>query len=72
MKVGGRKRCENHCPRCGAGTDEIYWRLTKVNYDEGYTTQPGTCGRCGCVFEEVCNVVYAYTEVEELPDEQDS
>ena len=43
------KKCESHCPNCGAGIDDIEWG----RMESGATpNQSGTCEKCGCEFDE--------------------
>lgn len=51
------KVCESHCPKCGAGMEDIEWGL--FEYDE-ISHQNGTCTKCGCKFREYYN--YSNTE----------
>ncbi len=51
------KECENECPHCGAGIDDIHWggwKTGEVVYQEG------ECTKCGCYFKEY----YKYSDTE--------
>ena len=54
------KFCCGHCPKCGAGEEDIRWTI--MSADE-FPILSGTCRNCGCVFTEVYK--YDHTVVEE-------
>jgi len=58
------KKCENHCPNCGAGMDDIRWG--KLTSDK-FPTQPGVCKLCGCDFDEVHGYQTTTFTVGEVP-----
>ena len=51
-------KCENHCPKCGAG--DIEW--CGMDICEGFIKQPATCNKCGEEFVEYSDVIYSSTE----------
>jgi len=52
------KKCENKCPKCGAGENEIEWG-DKEWFDDG-AYQDATCKKCECEFREY----YTYSDTE--------
>ncbi len=52
------KKCENHCPDCGATDPDIEWG-DKEWFDDG-AYQTATCKKCNCEFKEY----YKYSETE--------
>jgi len=44
------KECENSCPGCGAGTNDIDWGTF---HSDSPPYQEGECKVCGCSFHEV-------------------
>jgi len=55
------KRCEDNCPKCGAGTNDIDWGIK--DYSDSIIFQNATCQKCGCHFTE--EYEYARTSVDE-------
>lgn len=58
------KKCENHCPNCGADVTEINWGdwvTGEVVYQEG------ECTKCGCYFKEYYTYSDTEFEVEVVP-----
>lgn len=53
------KKCENHCPNCGAGSDKIDWGRVE---SDSPIYQRAICDVCGCEFSEV--QTYSHTEFE--------
>lgn len=61
MECKYTKKCKNHCPNCGASSDEIEWGMMETDdppYYEGY------CTKCGTEFHEVFE--YSYTTFDEI------
>jgi transcription initiation factor TFIIIB Brf1 subunit/transcription initiation factor TFIIB len=56
-----QKKCENHCPNCGAGMEDIDWQ--DLEDDDPIYRSNNVCQKCGCVFTEVYK--YDYTEFKE-------
>ena len=73
MKLeSNQKVCENQCPKCGAGGDDIDWGTTDIEWGNPSTaTQTATCRKCGTDFCECLEIVYQYTEITGDIDDED-
>lgn len=61
------KKCENHCPNCGAGIYDIKWG----NMDLGpIPAREGVCKKCSCEFDETYEYMattFTVGEVKRIP-----
>jgi len=57
------KKCENSCPNCGAGIDDIDW-LKLENDSPPY--QKAVCNICGCNFHEVYEYSHTFFNMGEV------
>lgn len=53
------KKCEHHCPKCGADGNHIDWYRT--DQGAGWASFDGICEVCGCEFSEIHEVKYTHT-----------
>ena len=60
------KKCENKCPKCGAGINKIEWGKAKYSAED-YTI-PAVCTDCDCEFSE--HYIYSYTTIDNEREEQ--
>ena len=59
------KRCENICPKCGAGQEDIDWGMKDISDSVIY--QNATCEKCECHFTE--EYEYVRTSIDEAVTE---
>lgn len=57
-EIKNDKKCQDHCPNCNAGGDDIIW----LSFGKGnsWAWQNATCIKCGQNFSEA--YIYTFTE----------
>jgi len=58
-----RKKCENHCPQCGSGGEDIEYDVS-FSVDDGVYHQRAYCTKCQLCFIEVSEVKYIHTVID--------
>jgi hypothetical protein len=53
-------RCENHCPKCNAGQEDITWG--EKDFADEIIFQTAYCQKCHCEFTEISK--YSHTEID--------